>query len=94
MPEPEKPLLPRTAAGTTIATTVVGSLLAGLGFIGTELISLERQVGEGSERVVQSVLRVEGKLDDIEDDVDRLRDRVAVIESHQLDRLERESTNH
>jgi hypothetical protein len=85
---PPEPLIPRTAVSGATVGGIGAGLVASIGWLATEIVSLERQVALATERVAATSQDYNRRLTATEEAIQTLRERMATFERAVLDRRE------
>ena len=75
-----KPLVPATPLSAGVAGTFATALIAALGFVGNEMLTLEKAVTQAIERGEARQDRFSSEITDIRGDVSSLRERMVILE--------------
>ena len=79
-PPQVKPLVPATPLSAGVAGTFATALIAALGFVGNELLTLEKAVTQAVERGEARQERFSAEIVDLRGDVGSLRERMVILE--------------
>ena len=90
-PPQVKPLVPATPLSAGVAGTFATALIAALGFVGNELLTLEKAVTQAIERGEARQERFAAEIIDLRGDVGSLRERMVVLERDLADCKPREN---
>jgi hypothetical protein len=86
MPEDnEKPLVPKNPAGAMAAGGTLTALLGALGWVASEMVTLEKDVTQVGDRIQATQEQHGEMLRDIDEDVDKLEDRMTIVEREVLE---------
>jgi hypothetical protein len=81
----EKPLVPKNPAGAMAAGGTLTALLGALGWVASEMITLEKDVTQVGDQIQATQSQHSEMLRDIDEDVDKLEDRMTILEHEVLD---------
>jgi hypothetical protein len=81
----EKPLVPKSPAGAMAAGGTLTALLGALGWIATEMLDIEKTVTHVGDQITSTQTQHSEQLKDIDEDVDKLEDRMTIIEQEVLE---------
>jgi hypothetical protein len=80
----EKPLVPKSPAGAMAAGGTLTALLGALGWVASEMLELEKTVTHVGDQITSTQTQHSEQLKDIDEDVDKLEDRMTILEQDVL----------
>lgn len=80
MSDPARPLIPNTPVSGAAVGGVGAALLAALGWLGSEIVSMERTVTQAMERVTSVSENYNRRITATEEAIQTMRERLAVFE--------------
>lgn len=81
MPEPNKPLVPQTAAGVATVGGLGAAILASLGWLATEFIEIEQRLTRVETRWDARITSVDAQAKDIRNLVEQVDRRLFLLEN-------------
>jgi predicted nucleic acid-binding Zn-ribbon protein len=81
----DPPLVPKSPAGAMAAGGTVTALMAALGWLASEMLDLEKTVTHVGDQITSVQSQHSEQLGDIDEDVDKLEDRMTIMEREMLE---------